>query len=214
MPSAGRTTGKRNRRRSRRSTALLRSIEPKGPAESAPRARRIFGLERLSTRRGTCTRRPIARLFFRARANGSTPTVSTETAHVSRRAQPLTKPGSHHGTRKQILDLSRRYRDLTAFNLSELVKIKSPSLGEKEVAEKLVEQMKAARFDEVTVDGLGQRHRPDWTRKEVIAFDGHLDTVAVGNAANWSFDPFCGDIRDGLSTAGAPPTRRAASPPW
>jgi putative selenium metabolism hydrolase len=97
----------------------------------------------------------------------------------------------------RILELSRRYRDLTAFNLSELVKIKSPSLGEKEVAEKLVEQMRAARFDEVTVDGLGNVIGRIGHGMRVIAFDGHLDVVEVGNAANWTFDPFCGDIRDG-----------------
>jgi acetylornithine deacetylase/succinyl-diaminopimelate desuccinylase-like protein len=85
---------------------------------------------------------------------------------------------------KQILELSRRYRDYTAANLSELVKIKSFSLGEKEVAQKLVEQMKAARFDEVTVDGLGNVIGRVGSGKRVIAFDGHIDTVEVGNAAN------------------------------
>jgi len=98
---------------------------------------------------------------------------------------------------KQILDLSRRYRDYTASNLSELVRIKSPSLGEKEVAKKLVEQMKTARFDEVTIDGLGNVIGRIGRGRRIIAFDGHIDTVEVGNAANWSFDPFCGDIRDG-----------------
>jgi putative selenium metabolism hydrolase len=34
--------------------------------------------------------------------------------------------------------------------------------------------------------------------KRILAFDGHIDTVEVGNAANWSFDPFCGEIRDGF----------------
>jgi len=97
----------------------------------------------------------------------------------------------------RILELSRRYRDLTASNLSELVKIKSVSLGEKEVAQKLVEQMKAARFDEVTVDGLGNVIGRIGHGKRVIAFDGHIDTVEVGNADNWTFDPFCGDVRDG-----------------
>ena len=99
---------------------------------------------------------------------------------------------------KQILELSRRYRDYTAANLSELVKIKSFSLGEKEVAQKLVEQMKAARFDEVTVDGLGNVIGRVGNGKRVIAFDGHIDTVEVGNAANWTFDPFCGEVRDGF----------------
>ena len=98
---------------------------------------------------------------------------------------------------RRILELSQRYGELTAFNLSELVKIKSPSLGEKAVAERLVEQMKAAGFDEVTVDGLGNVIGRIGHGKRVLAFDGHLDTVDVGNTANWSFDPFCGDIRDG-----------------
>jgi len=98
---------------------------------------------------------------------------------------------------QRILELSRRYRDYTASNLSELVKIKSPSLGEKEVAKKLVEQMKTARFDEVAIDGLGNVIGRIGRGRRIIAFDGHIDTVEVGNAANWSFDPFCGDIRDG-----------------
>ena len=98
---------------------------------------------------------------------------------------------------QRILELSRRYRDYTASNLSELVKIKSLSCGEKQAAQKLVEQMKTARFDEVTIDGLGNVIGRIGRGRRIIAFDGHIDTVAVGNAANWSFDPFCGDIRDG-----------------
>jgi putative selenium metabolism hydrolase len=98
---------------------------------------------------------------------------------------------------KRILQLSRSYRDYTASNLSDLVRIKSLSCGEKEVAGKLAEQMKAARFDEVTIDGLGNVIGRVGRGKRIIAFDGHIDTVEVGNAANWNFDPFCGDIRDG-----------------
>ena len=100
-------------------------------------------------------------------------------------------------TAKRIMELALNYRDYTASNLSELVKIKSPSLGEKAVAKKLVEQMKTARFDEVTIDGLGNVIGRIGRGRRIIAFDGHIDTVEVGNAANWSFDPFCGDIRDG-----------------
>jgi putative selenium metabolism hydrolase len=98
----------------------------------------------------------------------------------------------------RILELSRRYRDYTAANLSELVKIKSPSLGEKAAAEKLAAQMQAARFDEVKIDGLGNVIGRIGNGKRILAFDGHIDTVEVGNAANWSFDPFGGEIRDGF----------------
>ena len=84
----------------------------------------------------------------------------------------------------RILELSRRYRDYTASNLSDLVKIKSLSCGEKQAAHKLAEQMKTARFDEVTIDGLGNVIGRIGRGRRIIAFDGHIDTVAVGNAAN------------------------------
>jgi ornithine carbamoyltransferase len=45
-------------------------------------------------------------------------------------------PNSQH-----ILELSQKYRDYTASNLSELVRINSPSLGEKAVAAKLADLM-------------------------------------------------------------------------
>jgi putative selenium metabolism hydrolase len=97
----------------------------------------------------------------------------------------------------RVLDLARRYRDDTAANLSELVKIKSPSLGEKEVAEKLAGQMQAAGLDDVAIDGLGNVIGRIGSGKRILAFDGHIDTVEVGNPANWSFDPFGGEIRNG-----------------
>ena len=32
----------------------------------------------------------------------------------------------------------------------------------------------------------------------VLAFDGHVDTVEVGDEDNWSFPPFSGEIKDGI----------------
>ncbi|MCU0538699.1 MAG: YgeY family selenium metabolism-linked hydrolase [Desulfobacterales bacterium] len=97
-----------------------------------------------------------------------------------------------------ILDLSRRYRDDTAAALSELVKIPSLSCREKEVAAKLAGQMRAAGFDEVTIDGLGNVIGRIGRGSRILAFDGHIDTVDVGNPANWNEDPFSGAIRDGF----------------
>ena len=39
------------------------------------------------------------------------------------------------------------------------------------------------------------------TGETVIGFDGHIDTVGVGNAANWAFDPFDG-IEDDANIGG------------
>jgi putative selenium metabolism hydrolase len=33
--------------------------------------------------------------------------------------------------------------------------------------------------------------------KKILAIDGHMDTVDIGNPANWSFDPLGGEIKDG-----------------
>jgi putative selenium metabolism hydrolase len=98
----------------------------------------------------------------------------------------------------KILDLSRKYQDYTAGNLSELVKIESFSLKEEQVQNQLMAQMEAAGFDEVRRDGLGNVIGRIGGGSRVLAFDAHMDTVEVGNPANWTFDPFCGDIKDGF----------------
>jgi len=97
----------------------------------------------------------------------------------------------------KISSLSSQYAGLTAENLSKLVKIRSVSLGEKAVAEELKRQMLEAGFDEARIDGLGNVVGRIGNGSKVLVFDGHIDTVDVGNAANWHFDPFSGEIRDG-----------------
>jgi len=96
-----------------------------------------------------------------------------------------------------IKQLSEKYADYTAQNLSKLVKIKSLSCQEKDVQLELKRQMEEAGFDEVFIDGLGNVIGRIGNGKKIIAFDGHMDTVDVGNLKNWEFDPFCGTIENG-----------------
>lgn len=98
---------------------------------------------------------------------------------------------------KKINKLSEKYRDYTAQNLSRLVKIKSLSMGEKEVQLELKRQMEKAGFDEVKIDGLGNVIGRIGNGKKVIAIDGHMDTVDIGNFDNWDFDPLSGEIKNG-----------------
>lgn len=100
-------------------------------------------------------------------------------------------------TFEKIKELSEKYTDYTAQNLSKLVKIKSLSLQEKDVQLELKRQMVEAGFDEVFIDGLGNVIGRIGNGKKIIAFDGHMDTVDVGNLSNWEFDPFCGTIENG-----------------
>lgn len=99
---------------------------------------------------------------------------------------------------KEILALANKYSLLTAENLSALVKIRSMSGEEKEVVHEVKRQMLEAGFDEVRFDGLGNVIGRIGNGKRMLAIDGHVDTVDVGNLDNWSFDPFSGEIRDGF----------------
>jgi len=98
----------------------------------------------------------------------------------------------------KILELSEKYGDYTAQNLSELVKIKSLSTQEKDVQHLLFQQMKAAGFDEVRIDGLGNVIGRIGYGSKILAIDGHMDTVDIGNIENWSFEPLGGEIKNGF----------------
>ena len=97
----------------------------------------------------------------------------------------------------KIKELSEKYADYTARNLSRLVQIKSLSAQERDVQLELKRQMEEAGFDEVFIDGLGNVIGRIGSGKRILAIDGHMDTVDIGNKDNWEFDPLGGEIRDG-----------------
>jgi len=98
----------------------------------------------------------------------------------------------------QIKELSEKYRDYTAQNLSKMIKIPSYSGQEEAVCKAIVEMCEEAGFDEVRIDGLGSVVGRVGYGKKIIAFDAHIDTVEVGDRNQWNFDPFSGEIKDGL----------------
>ncbi|PIQ33606.1 MAG: YgeY family selenium metabolism-linked hydrolase [Bacteroidetes bacterium CG18_big_fil_WC_8_21_14_2_50_41_14] len=104
----------------------------------------------------------------------------------------------NHNTFQQIQQLADQYADYTATNLSKLVQIKSLSAQEKEVQQELKRQMEEAGFNEVKIDGLGNVIGRIGNGKKILAIDGHMDTVDMGNMENWNFDPLGGEIKDGF----------------
>ena len=101
-------------------------------------------------------------------------------------------------TFKTILELSKKYENYTAQNLSNLIKIKSLSLQEKDATLELKRQMEEAGFDEVRIDGLGNVIGRIGNGKKILAIDGHIDTVDIGNLENWDFDPLSGEVSNGF----------------
>jgi putative selenium metabolism hydrolase len=96
-----------------------------------------------------------------------------------------------------IIKKSEKYRDYAARTLSELVRIRSFS-GKEEAAIKFLEnEFMACGANEVSIDTFGNLLARMGSRGPVIAFDGHVDTVDVGQQESWSFDPFGGEIKNG-----------------
>jgi len=101
-------------------------------------------------------------------------------------------------TAAKVLALAEKYRDDTAGSLARLVRIQSPTGGEKEMAAELKRQMEEAGFDSVRLDGLGSVHGRVGKGKRLLAVDAHIDTVDAGNLENWQEEPFSGRIAGGF----------------
>jgi putative selenium metabolism hydrolase len=82
-------------------------------------------------------------------------------------------------------------KDMTKF-LRDIVRLPGESCGEKETAARIVEEMKKLGFDEAGIDKMGNAIGYMGKGKTLIAFDGHIDTVGIGNRGNWKFDPYEG----------------------
>ena len=98
----------------------------------------------------------------------------------------------------KINELAQKYADLTAKNLSDIVKVKSLSGQEKQVQEIYKKQMEEAGFDEVSIDPLGNLIGRIGNGPKILTIDAHIDTVDFGNLDNWDFDPLSGEIKDGF----------------
>ncbi|MDR2492891.1 MAG: YgeY family selenium metabolism-linked hydrolase [Coriobacteriales bacterium] len=85
--------------------------------------------------------------------------------------------------------------DMTKF-LRDLVRLPGESTQEEATAARIVEEMKKVGFDEAGIDKMGNAVGYLGDGDVLIAFDGHIDTVGVGNIDNWEFDPFEGYEND------------------
>ncbi len=76
--------------------------------------------------------------------------------------------------------------------LRDIVSKPGESCGEKDHIDRIAAEMKALEFDDVQIDKQGNVLGYMGTGKTLIAFDAHIDTVGIGNLANWTFDPYEG----------------------
>ena len=97
-----------------------------------------------------------------------------------------------------IKTLSTEYTKDAAQFLRDIIAIPSTSCHEGPVVERIGNEMKDVGFDEVTVDPMGNILGRIGQGSHIIAMDGHIDTVDVGNLKNWNHDPFKGKMENGI----------------
>jgi putative selenium metabolism hydrolase len=66
------------------------------------------------------------------------------------------------------------------------------------VGERIAEEMRKLRFDEVRFDKMGNIMGRIGNGSRTIVFDSHIDTVGVGDPDEWQWNPFEGKVEDGV----------------
>lgn len=92
----------------------------------------------------------------------------------------------------QIKSAAQGYEEAMTKFLRDLVRIPGESCGEKGHIDRIAEEMRAVGFDKVEIDPMGNVLGYMGTGEKLIGFDAHIDTVGIGNRANWKFDPYEG----------------------
>ncbi len=88
--------------------------------------------------------------------------------------------------------------NLTTF-LRDLVRTPSVSCQEEKVAERVAAEMRAVGFEKVWTDCIGNViGKIGGGGGPKLVFNGHMDTVSVGNPASWTRDPFGAEVEDGV----------------
>jgi len=100
-------------------------------------------------------------------------------------------------TSKYYDDAMNVKADLIRF-MQDIIRIPSLSSEEGAVIQRIRDEMLRLDYDEVTVDPMGNLLGRIGSGPRVIALDGHVDTVDVGDPSLWDRDPHSGDIEDGI----------------
>ncbi len=80
----------------------------------------------------------------------------------------------------------------------ELIAIPSITGNEAQVIERIRKEMEKIRYNDIKIDEMGNLIGRIGNGDKILAIDGHVDTVEIGNPQNWKYDPFIGKIENGV----------------
>lgn len=92
----------------------------------------------------------------------------------------------------RVLEKAEGYKAAISWFLRDLIALPSESCREREVIQRIKREMEVVGFDRIEIDPMGNILGYIGNGRRLIAMDAHIDTVGVGNPANWTFDPFQG----------------------
>ncbi|MBQ9322616.1 MAG: M20/M25/M40 family metallo-hydrolase, partial [Clostridia bacterium] len=98
----------------------------------------------------------------------------------------------------KIKEAAQAYLPAMTKFLRDLIAIPSESCEEEGVVRRTIQEMEALGFDKAEIDPEGNALGWMGTGEKIIAFDGHIDTVGIGNIANWEHDPYQGYETDDI----------------
>jgi putative selenium metabolism hydrolase len=96
------------------------------------------------------------------------------------------------------MERAEKYREEMTRFLRDMIAIPSESCQEREVIRRIKKEMEAVGFDEVKIDAMGNVLGRVGRGKRVIAMDAHIDTVGVGDPKSWKWDPYKGQLENGI----------------
>ncbi|MBR0206223.1 MAG: YgeY family selenium metabolism-linked hydrolase [Clostridia bacterium] len=98
----------------------------------------------------------------------------------------------------KIKEAAQAYLPAMTKFLRDLIAIPSESCEEEGVVKRTIAEMEALGFDKAEIDPEGNALGWMGEGEKIIAFDGHIDTVGIGNIANWEHDPYEGYETDDI----------------
>lgn len=100
---------------------------------------------------------------------------------------------------EEINKLAKKYEPEMVSFLRDIVAIPSTSGKEERVIARIRQEMeKTGAFDRIWTDPMGNLLGQVGTGPRLIAIDAHIDTVDIGNPAEWKHHPFEGKVEDGF----------------
>ena len=94
---------------------------------------------------------------------------------------------------EEVRKCAEKYKEDMSIFLREIIAIPSESCNEELKILRIKKEMEKVGFDQIEIDPMGNILAYIGTGSHLIAMDGHVDTVGVGDPSLWNYNPYEGD---------------------